>query len=759
MRWAGLFLLLLVQAALAQPPEPTPTPPIDPKIEFKVSIIGNRHEFHIGEIIPLKLAFSSRAKKDYQLNEAQYDRSGRMDYEKFVVTPADGTEDPLAEYFSPDSAHIGGGLRVDSFLSARPWIIKLDLNEWVRFTKAGQYKLRVSSQRVDRVESASPNGTSPVTAISKEIAFEILPRDLAWEKRALDQAVASFRNPVSFKDNKLGDSPARDAFRTLRFLGTADAARELVNQLGRKTSDGFGDTCYFGIVYSPERAAARAALDESLAEPDRPITDNFLETLIGVEQRDAKNEAAALDNEKKVLEKVARVLPEKRGEAFPLSLYSLSNHFWVRGGKLLSKDIVDRLVEQLLAIFDQLTPEQKDSLLGTRWKEIRRPALVPLLKRYAEQDSSDPNQDSHDNVRTLAALALRRWFELDPAGARPAIIREISRAKPRFGVRELGILPDQTLPEVDRLLVEHFHGDEDFETASNLASLIGRYGSRKILLEVLQKLDANIGKWTYAVQNPLLAYVLRVDPESARPRLEKAVLTRDKENMYDGSFFSDLAAIHCDPVLEELAIRALDDADDTFVSGAAGFLGGFGSSATEAVLWKRYEKWCKRWAGREAQINLEAVSAHIMQERRTENLSVGRSLARAIAEGAGWLTDEAKLQRLKAMSKVPTIQGDIDRYLEEWHRSPLFLSIISCGPSNAQTSDVADLNRFWAQVAHYTFYSRDALKGKLIQFPRGTKFELSPPWDKTDQTCIDDLRAFLTSHEFSATDSKIDEGH
>jgi len=55
--------------------------------------------------IPLQLAFSSGAKDRYQVNMAQYDRSGRMNYEHFDVSPAGGTVDPLP-------THIGslGGL-------------------------------------------------------------------------------------------------------------------------------------------------------------------------------------------------------------------------------------------------------------------------------------------------------------------------------------------------------------------------------------------------------------------------------------------------------------------------------------------------------------------------------------------------------------------------------------------------------------------------------------------------------------------------
>ena len=34
-------------------------------------------------------------------------------------------------------------------LSSEPWTIKLNLNEWVRFTRPGEYRLIVSSDRVE----------------------------------------------------------------------------------------------------------------------------------------------------------------------------------------------------------------------------------------------------------------------------------------------------------------------------------------------------------------------------------------------------------------------------------------------------------------------------------------------------------------------------------------------------------------------------------------------------------------------------------
>jgi len=725
------FLLAFATAALAQLPEQTPTPPVDPKIDFKVTVVGKRNEFHIGEIIPIKLFFSSRTKKSYELNEAEYDRSGRMDYERFIVKPADGAIDPMADY----KGWVGGGMRNSEFLKQKPWTIELNLNEWIRFTKAGEYKLKVSSSRVEKVDSSGPYGKSPVTALSNEIALKILPRDTEWEKRAVDEAIATLKNPSSLHEDAGGSSAVGHALETLRFLGTVEAARAMANQLGGE--HGCHSTCYFGLVTSPERAVAHEALEQALAEPDRPIDLNFLDTLIRVEQDDIKDEVAARKDEQKALQDVARVLPAKRGEALLVSLYSLLDYYWIRGGKdLLPKETVDRLVEQLIPVFERLTMEQQASLLGDRWDYIKTPALLPLLKRYSQQDFSHVAAAEYPDAMRLPGLALRRWFELDPASARPAIIKEISQPKPRFDVDELSMLPDQALPEVEQLLIDHLRGNRDFQSASKLALLIARYATGAILPQVLQELDANIGKWACEIQDPVLGYVLRVDSESARPRIEKAITVRRK-NSTTCNVLCGIALIHYDPLLEELAIRALDNRRDN--GDAMGLLGGFGSAAAEEVLWRHYEKWCQRWAGREGQLNLQAV----YRTPGTSELGVGRAFVREIVEGKGWLTDEPKLRRLRTMSKVPTIQYQLDLYLERWSQLPLTVTIFCT-------------LEFSGSVAQYDFRSLDALKEKLSQFAPGTKFVLSLPFDKTDPSCVKDLRAFLAGRGFAVTESKDD---
>jgi hypothetical protein len=147
-----LMLLLLVGIAVAHTCAQS-TPPIDSKIVLEVSIATNQREFHIGETIPLQLSFSSTVKDRYQINMAKYDRSGRMNYERFTISPEQGAVDPLPTYTGGM-----GGLTNFRFLSSEPWTIKLNLNEWVRFTRPGEYRLIVSSSRVAARDQSNPSG-------------------------------------------------------------------------------------------------------------------------------------------------------------------------------------------------------------------------------------------------------------------------------------------------------------------------------------------------------------------------------------------------------------------------------------------------------------------------------------------------------------------------------------------------------------------------------------------------------------------------
>jgi hypothetical protein len=736
---AILLFVLTFAVAFAEAetePDPEPSPRVDPKVFLQISVAAKNNEFRMGEKIPVTLAFNTRVKNRYELDEADYDRSGRLPSEHFTITPGDGAEDPLADYFGPDTAHIGGGLRGFRILTQKPWTIVLNLNEWVRFTKPGEYKLTVSSDRVEILDSSKLNGKARVTVVSNPITLKIVARDPAWERQALNDAIAKLNAPGPLKRTTTQGSfeaSRLEAAETLRFLGSVDAVRELVRQMGVENS-GIPSTCFFGIISSPERAVASEALAEALAAPDYPITDDFLDTLQWIDRKESARDTLA---------KVVRALPNKRGPAARVTLYTIINDVWVRGDdRLLTPETKRELIKQLTSIFDQLPIDQQAWLLEQRWPDIKDPALLPLLKQFVEIDVNKIPPDKFAWARDLPGVALRRWFELDPASARPAVIAEISRAQPRIKARELSLLPDETVPEVEQALADHFTAAEDYSISSNLAALIERYATRAILPQVLRKLDhTKADDPACEIVTPILAYILRVDPAGALPHVEKSIAKRRKKGSEcTGGLLSTVAQIHYDPVLEPIALRLLEDSNLSVAGDAASMLSQFGSSSAEPLLWRRYEKWSKRWAGRERELNF-SVGLELYSVRSGE-LSFGKGLFEAIATGQAWVTDEAKLRRLKAVNKVQSIEFAADQYLERWKGPRLYL-------------DLSPVHPFRATVVQYTLSSMRALKDKLGQFPPGTKFTLFLSMGEPES--IADVRAFLESHGMSLEEEKRSE--
>jgi len=716
-------------------------PPVDRNVVLRVSIANDRKEFHIGETIPLQLSFSSTVKDRYQVNMAQYDRSGRMNYEHFTISPSQGAVDPLGSH------NWGmGGITAFQFLSSAPWTIKLNLNEWVRFTQPGEYRLMISSSRVGVRDQSSPTGTSPVTARSTELMLKIVAADPAWQKRIFKTAVANLdvSAPQKPEQREQYETSRRQALETLRFLGTADAAREMAKRMRGEDSSGLDYICMLGLISSPERSVARTALEEALADPDHPIDGNFLYAL-----RILNSDSNAVDTnwraaQQRAVEELVAALPAKRGKALSISLSTAVNQAWDLNA--VPKQTTDKLVTQLVSLFDQLSLEEQNTLLSFRWDKIKSVALLPILKRYAQSYRDFPEmRESHayDSLQVSAA-ALRRWYELDPAGARPAIIKEITRPRPRFGARVLGLLPDKTLPEVDFALAEHFAAGDDLDGGSNLASLIARYATDAILPQITEKLDPQIGKCACMIQNPILAYILRVSPDSARPRIEKAVAARGEElTACNHSLFQEVSEIRYDPMLEEIGVKSLDDPDPEVAMTAATMLAKFGSPAAESALWRRYSTWSAQWSGREQELSITFAGG---ANEKVYELGLGSNLMQALATGRAWLSDKAALQRLSQLTKVPRIQQQLDGYLKMWDEEALTISF----------QHGSEPYPFHARVAQYEFQSIEELKEKLAQFPSETKFFLSPPSTESpaNEQTRDELRSFLNGHGMSLTEAK-----
>src|SRR5438552_3733004 len=149
-------------------------------LTFSVKLKDGKTQFHVGEKIRLELSFASSLPETYVFDNAGYDRSGRLDIDKFVVDRPDGVTDPLYDYYHKSlGGFMGGGLRGIGALTTKPQIVDYDLNEWLRFDKPGAYRLYVISHRLSKGKPYH-QGNSPIEPASNVIQFEVVPADREW---------------------------------------------------------------------------------------------------------------------------------------------------------------------------------------------------------------------------------------------------------------------------------------------------------------------------------------------------------------------------------------------------------------------------------------------------------------------------------------------------------------------------------------------------------------------------------------------------
>jgi hypothetical protein len=399
----------------------------------------------MGEVIPIELSFTSSIAKRYQLNMAGYDRSGRMHYETFQVTPKEATRDPLHDYFA-FGGFIGGGLTSFKFLGAEPVIIKLTLNEWIRFERPGIYRLKVTSARVSVATLNGNEADKSGRITSNEIELEIVAADKEWQQRQLE----SIEHDLDDSKRK-ADMPGKpnEALTRLRFLGTEEAARKMARRFG--TADANADFQYmFGLLGSPNAAAGLAEMSVLLHDPDVPVTGLFLQTMSYLPLRNGdspdilrKQVQANIDSNRVAL---LAALPVKRGKAQAVSAETALDGVAASAPESLRKP----LSQQLLRNFESLPVESQANWLQYKWGLIVDPSWIPVLRKIATSYTEFPQlreMHAYQSLQTSGA-ALKRWYELDPEGARDAVVAEIARVRPRYGADVLGF--EGRVPARDR---------------------------------------------------------------------------------------------------------------------------------------------------------------------------------------------------------------------------------------------------------------------------------------------------------------------
>jgi hypothetical protein len=696
--------LLLIEAVWAAPNDPCSAVSSASDLRLTLALKDGRAIFEDGEIIPLVLSFTAPAENRHLVNARSYDRSGRLEIDRYCVEPA--APDPLETYFK-GGPFILGGLQSERELGATPFIVEAELNEW-RSLGPGRYRVYVISNRVGR--RPNPGEQTPYYSIpeilrSNTVELQVKPPDPSWQAEQLRAATQTLSGAPSPEN-------ARRAARTLRFLNTPDSTRQLAKLFwGQNQHQPFGLDFMFGLYGSPYRKLAIDSMRDQIAAPDQPITEDFLSTLVNLEvsadpawdsppEEGADSEAASQFWERRQahtkalakveMERVAAALALKDGHTRALTIHGLL----MAGGYYPA--IPPAVRPALIAAWSDLPREMQRQLILYRWPLIAGPEMLPILRRMV----AGPPPPARTNEAAARDAALKHIHELDPAEGRALILRDAldPNAEPDPDVVKL--LPEEDIAAVLRPALERIghnsRRDLDYE-------LLDRYADGNVLGVVQTVFEKRLGRWACAPQSAMLRYFLRVDPAYGARRVSASLNTRKDTRCYTNLLQSLRSEL---PQAQQSAIQALDDPDFELVHDAFEALRRWGSADAEAALWARLRRLHQDWAGREGQLRL--VPPFENPGYRAVVLEQG--LVSAIATGSNWICPPDKLAQLNGLVITKNQGQQIEIWMQKWKQEPALIT-----PSWS----FEDAPRFY--VLQYESLTEDQLRVKLGQFPRGTQ--------------------------------------
>jgi hypothetical protein len=742
----AVILLFLAQfSTVPAPRQALAAATADVPVSLTLRLADGRRQFRPGEVVPIELEFSSAIPTRFVVDDATYDRSGRLTIDDFRIEPIERVTDPMLDYFASRVGSIGGGLRGTGILGDRPFIVRLELNDWFRFDRTGTFQLSVRSRRV--TDNAAKSDRLVVPVESNTISFEVAPRDAAWEARALAAARRLLDEAEATVDRRQG-------CRMLRFLGTEGAIDEMIHRYGTRIEDGCDFEYAAGLFGAPDREYVVKQMESRLAAPDQQVTASYLRTL-GIlsvylqhpefrplptrELKGTLNSGGEMSRHADLIdaasawyaEVISAALPEKTGQARAITLAErLGNEFAASAGAARA---VSR--EQLAGNFLQLPAERQEGLLGSQWSSVASPAMIPALRQLAER--------SITASASVSDLALRRFADLAPEEARSVILREIGNPPEGASLKTLGRLPDDELPELDEILAANLDatGDlearGDFNAAGIRAELVHRYASKKNASRVLQSVSGRLTRLACRTQAAVLAYFLRVDDNGTGVTLLDRALTARASSGACRTSLGLIADLRMTPIVEARAVANLDGNDPGLVIDAIETLGRHGSPASLAPLRAGFERWHAAWDSRAIDLQYRPGTDKAFARQGM----VEDAFRQALGAGAAWLTSSSELRVLAELCVTDNC------------RTHTRLMIDAADDARITIVQVNEPGDSLITIGQYQLRSMQAFEQKLAQYPRGTSFtvDVAALDDRTATIVLSDVRRFADAHGIGVT--------
>jgi len=744
---AGVLLLsaVLSSSLLAQEPS-------DLTLTLRAATGSNR--FQVGEIIPVEAVFSS-------ITPGRYLEPCRLFWEShfgfpqcrfsshwdFTVTPQDGWVDFTRE--PPLWPETSGGPMFDipsKDLSSQPKPFPYALTHKFRFEKPGNYRIQLKvdvgldDESTERAPLAVAAEKPHFVTVTAEMPLEIVAADPEWQKKVIAEGIEAYRG----QSPPVTDPPSaqllryRQATQALCNLGTPDATRALFRLLSPEHQD--VQMCF---AHTPHAEAAVDELGRLIDDPDAPISTNQFSLLNFLLAKLSAANVGIWPTVDQECERLISSLPRKRGPAQTASLLT-ALHYPVRGKSTAFDPAYDlpfspTLINLVVTNYDLMPWDSQRWILEARWPLVRSPLMLPLVRRLAESGNGQ---------------ALARWSELDPASATEFMRKEILSPAPRFSSFFLR-LPEAALSSQEEAqLASHFVTLTDTRALFNAATLLQRYASKAVLLIVLPFIDAKGATWPDSVLFPALAYVLKVSPAEAEPRLEHLRLKTNKEP-WQPTFFTDIGSLEPSPVLEQLAFTQIDSGTQPLTRDAIEYLRLHGSVDAKLLLWKQLDRWHDRLsestAERDHRLDEPMEKLAPLYQLISEQSRIVADLRNALVSAQAWVLTPEDADRIQTLlkesagSRNTTVGPGLGSFVIYSQANSRLLSPNE-GPEYMNSAE-----RLQYQINQYRCPSMRALKEKLLQFPAGSTFSFAYEFTASDHAELVEISDFLRSHGYKVS--------
>ena len=367
--------------------------------------------FHLGEVIPIQVSFSSTKPHRYLAPCNLFWHPG-FGYPacyfatpwQFTITPAQGWRDTSSELIPLESSGPIFDVATRS-LTREPVTGQETLSDLFRFSQPGEYTVRLTVEialddhKPEHKPGDAPRpGSKPKTIkVSRELLLHIVPVEMDWEQEVIRNGVEAFsarRRP----DVEPGN---RDAAKAFCYLGTPNAALALA-RLAVQDRSGYG--CF---TRSPSVQTGVEEMQRLFVDPETPVSPRFFELLVGLLGRGPSQRHDMMVISQKIVDEQREVLfqalPRKQGDARIISLMTvLVNPPRVLQVPAGIMPFQEPVIATLVANWNDLLEDFKDRLLSELWLAVKSPLLLPILRSRAETGDKS---------------ALQRWTEMDAPGA------------------------------------------------------------------------------------------------------------------------------------------------------------------------------------------------------------------------------------------------------------------------------------------------------------------------------------------------------